>query len=509
MTRIIAFALALFFVSCSASKRAKTIDDAQLTVTFVQINDVYEIAPLSGGREGGLARVATLKKQQIQKNPNTVMVMAGDFLSPSVYNSLKYEGERIRGRQMVDVLNTAGLDIAVFGNHEFDIAEAELQSRLNESQFDWVSSNSFHRTPHEIRAFQKVRNSQTAPIPPYRFLDFKDADGTTARLGILGLNIPFNQAPYVFYTDVLQTADSLYTHIKDSCDAVVAITHLSVEEDSILATRLPNLALIMGGHEHDMRFLKVGDVYITKAHANARSAFVIDLLIGKQSGITVTPHLVHIDTTLQLDSATSQTVQKWVDIANANYAALGFDAAGVVMRTGEPLDGREESVRTSATNLTRLLIAAMEEAAPHADVVLFNSGSIRVDDMLPMPVTQYDIIRALPYGGYLTEVDMTGGLLVQVLKAGQNNLGNGGFLQYSPQLVYDGEDWTLDGAVIDSTQSYRVAISDFLLTGGEANMEFLNRDNPAILQVYPKPAADDLRRDIRLLLIDYLQKQKQ
>ena len=34
--------------------------DGAVRVTILHINDVYEIAPVEGGRSGGLARVATL-----------------------------------------------------------------------------------------------------------------------------------------------------------------------------------------------------------------------------------------------------------------------------------------------------------------------------------------------------------------------------------------------------------------------------------------------------------------
>src|SRR5689334_12437530 len=105
--------------SCKTSQPGSSrSDNHKIDVTFLQINDVYEIAPLSGGREGGIARVATLKTKYKQKNANTYLVIAGDFLSPSVYNSLQYQGKAIRGRQMVEALNAAGLDIAMFGNHE-------------------------------------------------------------------------------------------------------------------------------------------------------------------------------------------------------------------------------------------------------------------------------------------------------------------------------------------------------------------------------------------------------
>src|SRR5690606_22005461 len=98
------------------------------------------------------------------------------------------------------------------------------------------------------------------------------------KIGFLGINIPFTKIDYVSYTDPLETAIRLYNQIKDSCDAVVAITHQAVTDDIILAKALPGLALIIGGHEHDMRFNKVGNVIISKAHANARSVYLLDLL---------------------------------------------------------------------------------------------------------------------------------------------------------------------------------------------------------------------------------------
>src|SRR5690606_30066313 len=153
----------LFVSSCSIVQKNVSIkDDGKIDIVFVQVNDVYEIAPLGGGNEGGVARIATLKKREKVKNKNTFLVMGGDFVSPSIYNGLKYEGKSIRGKQMVDALNTAEMDFVVFGNHEFDIKEDELQARIDESQFTWVSSNTFHKTGSTIQPFTK---NSTAPFP--------------------------------------------------------------------------------------------------------------------------------------------------------------------------------------------------------------------------------------------------------------------------------------------------------------------------------------------------------
>lgn len=500
--------LLLVLSSCKTINTTSTTDDGKITVTFVQINDVYEIAPMQGGKVGGVARVATLKKQEFAKNSNTVMVMAGDFLSPSVYNSLKHEGKRIRGKQMVESLNAAGLDLAVFGNHEFDIKEDELQERINESTFKWIASNTFHQTKSGVAPFAKTTSSGKEPFPETYIMNVQDQDGTKAKIGFIGLTLPFNKAEYVTYTDEFEVAEKLYHQLKETCDAVVAITHLSVDQDSILAHRVPGLSLIMGGHEHDMQFKKVGGIYITKAHANAKSAYVNHLTIDvKNKTQFVVPELRMIDTTILEDPSTALVVKKWMDIGEANYKALGFNAQRVIRDAGEPLDGREDMIRSGKTNLTRIAVSAMEKAVPTADVVLLNSGSIRVDDILQMPITEYDIIRTLPYGGSIMEVDMRGSLLIKTLEAGRNNVGSGGFLQYSSAVNYNPETkiWTLKDAPIDPKKSYHVGLADFLMTGGEANMDFLNKDNPDIIKIYPTPtSSSDLRSDSRLAIIKYM-----
>ena len=146
----------------------------------------------------------------------------------------------------------------------------------------------------------------------------------------------------------------------------------------------------------------------------------------------------------------------------------------------------------------------MQEAAPAADVVLLNAGSIRVDDIIAMPVTQYDIIRAMPFGGGIQEVDMKGSLLKQILDQGEKNKGIGGYLLYNEQVKFDAQknEWSLKSASIRDETIYRIALSDFLLSGLESNLEFLNKENPGIKKVYEVPSSGSLS-DIRMAIIRY------
>src|SRR5512136_2330540 len=104
-------------------------------VTLLQLNDLYDIMPVEKGKKGGLARIATLRDRIAKESPDAVLVLAGDFLSPSTMSSV------FQGGQMVAALNAAGLDLATFGNHEFDFGEHVTRQRMRESRFTWVSSN--------------------------------------------------------------------------------------------------------------------------------------------------------------------------------------------------------------------------------------------------------------------------------------------------------------------------------------------------------------------------------
>ena len=82
----------------------------------------YQFSPVDQGTTGGLARVFTLTKAIRQENPNTLFLMAGDTISPSV------ESITLKGAQMIDAWNTVGLDYATFGNHEFDFGQKRSKS---------------------------------------------------------------------------------------------------------------------------------------------------------------------------------------------------------------------------------------------------------------------------------------------------------------------------------------------------------------------------------------------
>ena len=155
--------LAVIFIIVFFSCKQNTSKN-ELTFKFIQLNDVYEIAPLGEGTFGGLARVAHVRDSIKKENPNTFLFMAGDFLSHSLLGTIKVNGERIQGKQMIEVMNAMEFDLVTFGNHEFDLKEKDLQKRLNESSFPWMSSNVRHKKNDTVSFFEIQQYKDTLPV---------------------------------------------------------------------------------------------------------------------------------------------------------------------------------------------------------------------------------------------------------------------------------------------------------------------------------------------------------
>lgn len=476
---------------------------AEQPVTLLHINDVYEIAPLDNGRVGGMARVATLYKQLKKQNPNSYFFHAGDFLSPSVIGTLKYEGKTIRGKQMVEVMNAAGVQYLTVGNHEFDLDDGEpvnLQERINESNAQWIVANARQKQGTAFVPFAKLTNGQRSEFPTSIVLQTP-----SGRIGFLAVTIPVNK-PYVQITDPIDAAKAEYDRLKPQCDAVVALTHINIADDRRLAQAVPGLALIMGGHDHDHMLEKVGNVVIAKADANAKTVYIHRLTFDTNKRLTVTSELKAIDAAIPDDSLTKGVVTRWQGIADESFRSLGFDPNEVVAVAKDPWDGRESAVRNHPTLMTEAIAKAMRAAYPTADVALFNGGSIRIDDVIQGNITQYDIVRMLPFGGGMQRVAMTGRLLEQLLTAGRLNAGRGGYLQ-TDGAVYNetSQTWLINGQRLLVDRDYEVVISDFLMTGKEFGMSYLTPANGGV-KTTVNPTAGDPRTDIRKVLIAYLKK---
>ncbi|MEH2080439.1 MAG: bifunctional metallophosphatase/5'-nucleotidase [Nostoc sp.] len=506
-------------------------------INLLQLNDIYEITPVEGGTRGGLARVATLRQQLYNSNHRTYTVLAGDTLSPSALGTAKINRRPLDGEQMVAVMNVLGLDYATFGNHEFDLPKEALYQRLQESKFHWVSSN--------------VSDSIEKPkpfkgVPRSIVFNVKGDGGAVVRVGLIGVTLDSNKPDYVSYTNPIQAAKQQVSELEGKVDILIAITHLSIEDDRKLAEDVPEIDIILGGHEHEniqqWRSHEHKNIqpwrakYFTpifKADANARTVYVHKLSYDTiKKSLQINSTLIPITDKIPDEPETARIVKKWVEIGDLAFCADGFKPKEEIAKLEFTLDGLESSVRNKSTKLTELIAKAMLKEVPDADLAVFNSGSIRIDDSIPagVPITQYDVIRILPFGGKVFAVQIKGSLLQKVLDKGQLNKGTGGYLQTANVSRQEAPSdkgqlnkgtggylqtanvsqkkpsiqWLIQGQPLDPNHLYKIAINDFLAKGKESGLDFLNIDNTDKQEI--KLIAE--KGDIRKAIIDYLKSEK-
>lgn len=397
------------------------------------------------------------------------------------------DGKALDGRQMVAVLNELGLDWATFGNHEFDVPHGAFLERLGESRFGWVSGN--------------VTAGGGAPFPgvePWTVVTFGAPGGASVRVGLLGATLRSGDPEWVAIADPLETLAGQARDLRPQVDILVALTHLDLHQDVELAETVPVIDLILGGHEHENWALHRGAdlTPVFKADSNVRTVYVVELRYDPaKAELAIEPALVPVTEAIPEDPETAAEVKRWVDLAYAAFRDAGFEPETRVATVTEALDGRSAVVRNQANGLTDLIASSMLRAAPGADAAVFNSGAIRIDDVLPAgPVTQYDVLRILPFGGRVVEVEIAGGFLRQVLDQGVANRGTGGFLQHAGISPGHGGAWTVGGEPLSPARTYRVALNDYLLEGKETGLGYLMPGHPD-LQILGE------RGDVRKALI--------
>ena len=430
---------------------------------ILQINDVYKIEGLESGNTGGLARVRTLRKHLESDGTPVLVLHGGDVIYPSVMS--KY----LEARPMIDVLNLLDGDeakedlglVVTFGNHEFDDKDPRiLLERLKESSFQWVSTNVRWCNPACNQLFPNQSDSFEITV-----------DGV--RIAMFGLTYPL-QKSYVQSTDPVTAARELIEPLLlDGVDVFIAVTHQDMGDDVKLLQQVPAIDLVIGGHDHLYMAQQVNGEWITKADADAKSAIVYDVTVTGDGKVHTTPLRVALDTTIPKDPDVDARVQKWLGELSAK---LGGNET--LAQTENLLEGVEPVIRGRESALGNLLTDIAREQM-QTDVALLNGGSVRINDnIVPGPITTYDMEGIFYYTNTLVAFRLTGQQLLDMLRnsVSRADAGDGRFLQvsglsfaYHPQgnsFVVNAEDVKVGGTPLDVGATYTVASIDYLYTNG-------------------------------------------
>lgn len=428
--------------------------------SFLTFNDVYELQAVDGGTRGGAAAVANVIHQVKAFDPQTLVLFAGDLLSPSVMSNA------FQGAQMVEALNRMGVDYATLGNHEFDFGLAVLKQRIQESDFTWLSAN----------ILDSATGKPIAGTQPDAVIEVGGV-----KVGLFGVAYDFSSilanASAVTFKDPIVTAKAEVAKLKgEGATFIVALTHEDHAQDCQLSAEVSGIDLIVGGHDHAaMLDTQCGHAPYVKASSDWRNVWDVKVDFSGKSPAMTFDNLPVTEHTPK-DPGMQAMVQRYTAQLDASFSE-------VLGKSVVSLDAVEKDVRASETNLGDFIADAIR-GATHADVAIMNGGGIRTDRSYPAgPVTKKDVYAILPFGNKVVVVKAKGSVLAAALENGvsQREQLAGRFpqvsgvrfaLQPSQPSGHRVSDITVGGKPLDPNATYSVAINDYMYGGGDGYTMF-------------------------------------
>ncbi|MDR2570381.1 MAG: bifunctional metallophosphatase/5'-nucleotidase [Oscillospiraceae bacterium] len=442
-------------------------------ITILHTNDTH--GRVLGDEEHiiGIDRIAAIYKN----TPNSILVDAGDTFHGLPIATLS------KGVNIAELMNEAGYDAMVVGNHEFNYGWEHLIELRKIADFPFLASN--------ITSDSSEFLDDTAII---------EIDGV--KIGLFGVSTEATKhsamPEYVRgleFNDPIQTAREKSEYLRgQGVHIIAALCHLGVEPyngtlSAELAKAVPEIDVIIDGHSHTglAQGIIESGVLIAQAGNHGNNIGKIVFTIENGEIISKTASLISFEEA-QNTEPDEATQEKLHEIMSGIETMLNEPVGeSTVSMSSE----RSPGVRTQEMPLGSLVADAYRFAA-NAEIAIANGGDIRAD-IISGTITKGDIISVLPFGNTLMVKNITPALLREVLENGVSGIvtdtdGNidhenspqGRFLHVSGfSFVYaptapEGErivSITIDGgkqlALDDNTTILTLAGSSYVMTGGD------------------------------------------
>ncbi len=446
----------IFFFSVSGYSQS----ESDVHLSFIHWNDFhaanmpYLIRPakndsFQGYTVGGSALLKAYVDSLKNSNVNPTVVFAGDDFQGSPISSFT------RGQSQIDLMKMIQPDVLTIGNHEFDYGSGRFTEMIRETSLNYISSNIFYA------------NSDSFYVPSYWI---RDVDGI--RIAFIGsitdelikLSLPVNVSAIVTKpaVDMVESVMRTIRLTEGEPNLWVLVSHCGLDQDTVLAKKIPELDLIIGGHTHTVlkNEMVIGKTKIVQAGARGRFVGEIQLTYSKkQKNISRFRYRLHETRSLTLkpDSAVEAVVQN-------QESQIGKELDMVI---GElkvdwkmPRDRRESNLGSFEADIFR------EYAG--ADIAFMNNGGLR-KELSAGPIRIRDIWEINPFNNTLVEISVKGSQLIPMMNYSIHHAES--FVQVSGMSYvakkiadrnYDIIDMKIGGKEIDPSRNYTIVMNNYM-----------------------------------------------
>ena len=364
---------------------------------------------------------------RLNAHPDAMVLFSGDALAPSLLSTVT------KGEHMVKMLNLMNIRAACMGNHDFDYGVDVLQEAVVESNFPWMLSNAWDRETGE-----RFAGAHETVMVEHRGRKF----------GLMGLieeewlaTLATLEREDIIYKDYVDVARHLCAQLRaEGADAVIALTHMRTPNDRRLALEVPELDLILGGHDHEVFADIINGVTVIKSGTDFRNFTSItvcftDTPAGEHAAADIMAHRPAAGDT---DGSTRKCVCSWrvedvmetdakdsaaEELVKYYQEELNRSMDRKIGELGVAMDATFAHIRTQETNCSNwvadCILHGLSNQGHRVDCVIVNSGTLRADDVFPPGAfLMKDLVTLLPMLDELCVLELTGSQLLEALENG-------------------------------------------------------------------------------------------
>ena len=358
-------------------------------------------------------------------------------------------GTMTKGEALVELMNEAGYEIAIPGNHEFDYGMEQFLSLTEKAKFQYISCN-FNKDGELVFEPYVIKELGGAKVAFVGVTTPKTLTSSTPKY----FQNEKGEFVYGFFQD--ETGEGVYKAVQkavddaraDGAEYVIVLGHMGNEEEcrpwtyADVIENTTGIDAFLDGHSHDTEQVtmknKDGEDVIRSACGTKLACVGYCRIAGdgkitagvyKWNNDTSAPELLGItnDMSKAVDKASNALNEKLKEVVATTQVKLTINDPEAVDENGKPI----RMVRRAETNLGDLCADAYR-AQSGADIAFVNGGGVRVN-IEAGDITLNDILKVHPFGNAMCVIEVTGQQILDALEWGARNVPgeNGGFLQVS------------------------------------------------------------------------------
>lgn len=361
---------------------------------------------------GGITRIATVIKniEQAHSFIPVITLSSGDDLLGKYFNYFD-------GNATFDLMSQAGYDIFSLGNHEFDKGPDVLAKSLKKNGTKALCSD-----------LVTADTAMAGACAPYYIEKIGSASVGFFSLMTEHFSSLTNGNNIRLKDNNLVVAKRMVQLLKEQgADLVVALTHIGVTQDRLLAVNVPGIDIIFAGHSHKLLldYERVGETILLSAGEKGDALIYLEVSLDQNNKIIN-------------DAINFRLIPITEDIVEDDNLKLQLDLyqeqmpAEVVLGTTETVwDLRKTTVRAKESTVADLVNDLIREKFK-VDIVFNNSGAFRSNkEFLPGPVTNARLSEIDKFENTIYLLKIKGRYLKEILENSANQVGFGGFMQVS------------------------------------------------------------------------------